>query len=413
MPYITREDGQRFVIPSYRDVLTVQQKSQLKNEILQLSESYGSNITLQKKGTSQYEVAFSSDRGYLLGESIWNYYQKPTDLIYCETIPNTTEAILVIVKSGSVYLDGSFPLDTIPEELVIFLTQQNNFEIYVYGDVPISKEPEAGKFSFEASAVKSFNVLEQPIFPGLPLLKAYQLQPVDLVLREQGIISVLPLKQILIVLVVLVLGYLGYWYFTSAPPPPPPPPPPQVNPYQAYFDALTSPPPSEVISKIAKRITIFFQISGWTVKQIDYAGGALIVHPLSAGGSVEELRAWGEANKTGVVIQPTGMLLNTPLELSNRPMPMKIYRLQKVLTVIIDKLAKVLPGNSIGISAFNNKDVFTTVQMTINFNSISPAILELIGKQLEGLPLVLNNVSLTLTDENGLNGSIMFDVLGN
>ena len=70
MPYITREDGERFVIPSYRDVLIAKQKSQLKKEILLLSQSYGAYITLQKKSATQYEVAFSPETGYLLGESI-------------------------------------------------------------------------------------------------------------------------------------------------------------------------------------------------------------------------------------------------------------------------------------------------------------------------------------------------------
>src|SRR5262245_59869678 len=187
MPYITREDGERFVIPSYRDVLTVKQKNQLKKEIVLLSQSYGEYITLQKKSPTQYEVAFSPDTGYLLGESIWQHFKKPNDLIYCEAVANTTEAILVIVKSGSVYLDGSFPVDSIPEELIIFLTQENNFEIYTYGDVPISAEAEAGKFSFEPNSVKSFTRLDKPVFPTLPLYKVYQLQLVDPVLRSQGI----------------------------------------------------------------------------------------------------------------------------------------------------------------------------------------------------------------------------------
>jgi hypothetical protein len=147
MSYITREDGERFVIPSYRDVLKAKQKTQLKKEILALSKSHGEYITMQKKGPNQYELAFSSDTGYLLGESIWQHFNRPVDMIYCEAIPNSTDAILVIVKSSAVYLDGSFPLDSIPEELIIFLTQQNNFEIYIYGDVPISQTHEIGKFS--------------------------------------------------------------------------------------------------------------------------------------------------------------------------------------------------------------------------------------------------------------------------
>lgn len=141
MSYITRSDGEHFVIPSYRDVLSSERKSQLKKEIVALSQNYGEYITMQRKNALQYEVAFSPDTGYLLGESIWHHFKRPVDMIYCEAIPNTSEAILVIVKSGSVYLDGSFGLDNIPEELIVFLTQQNNFEIYTYGDVPLVEHP--------------------------------------------------------------------------------------------------------------------------------------------------------------------------------------------------------------------------------------------------------------------------------
>ena len=146
MPYITREDGEHFVIPSYRDVLTAKNKSALKRDILALSQNYGEYITLQRKSPLQYEIAFSPDTGYLLGESIWHHFKRPQEMIYCEAIPNTTEAILVIVKLGSVYLDGKIPIDSISEELIIFLTQQNQFNIYIYGSVPISQTPEEGKF---------------------------------------------------------------------------------------------------------------------------------------------------------------------------------------------------------------------------------------------------------------------------
>src|SRR5687768_7707453 len=120
MPYITREDGERFVIPSYRDVLSIKKESLLRKEILLLSENYGEYIALQRKNAEQYEVAFSNEPGYLLGETIWHYFKRPYDLIYCEAIPNTSEAILVMVKSGNVYLDGTFPLDAIPDELLVF-----------------------------------------------------------------------------------------------------------------------------------------------------------------------------------------------------------------------------------------------------------------------------------------------------
>src|SRR5258706_12802884 len=103
MPYIARDDGERFVIPSYRDTLSAKKSNLLKKEILLLSESYGAFATVIKKNAQQYEVAFSPDTGYLLGETVWQHFKRPFDLIYCEIIPNTSEAILVIVKSGSVF----------------------------------------------------------------------------------------------------------------------------------------------------------------------------------------------------------------------------------------------------------------------------------------------------------------------
>lgn len=100
MTYISREDGEHFVIPSYRDVLAGKQKNTLKSEIVSLSKSYGEFITLQRKTPTKYEVAFSTERGYLLGESIWHFFGQPLDMVYCEELPGTTDAILVIGKSG-------------------------------------------------------------------------------------------------------------------------------------------------------------------------------------------------------------------------------------------------------------------------------------------------------------------------
>lgn len=410
MPYITREDGEHFVIPSYRDVLTVKQKSQLKKEILLLSQSYGEYITLQKKNATQYEVAFSPDTGYLLGESIWHNFKKPLDLIYCEAIPNTTEAILVIVKSGSVYLDGSFPLDSIPEELIIFLTQQNNFEIYTYGDVPISQEPEAGKFSFEASSVKSFTVLDKPVFPTLPLLKIYQLQLVDPVLKSQGI-GIFPTKQIVMLILFAGLAWGAYTIITSkkaavrAPVQ-------QINPYQGYLDALRSANPDQEISLLVNRIDLLLQIPGWTVREIKYLRNNITAGVLSNGGSVAELYAWASANKASVVIKKTGISLTMFVDTTSRPQPTTIYSVPKVVAALVDRLAKVVPGNHLELGDFIKKGVYTTVQVKVSLDSISPVILDLIGKQFNGLPLVLHDVTLSQDEKGSMKGSITIDALG-
>lgn len=412
MPYIERDDGVRFVIPSYRDTLVAKQKSQLKNEILTLCESYGNFIAMQKKGISQYEVAFSPDTGYLLGESIWHYFKRPLDMIYCEAIPNTTEAILVIVKAGSVYLDGSFPMDIIPEELVIFLTQENNFEIYVYGDVPISETPEEGKFSFEGKSVKSFIVLDKPVFSTLPLLTIYQLRLVEQVLKEHKI-GVFPTRQLIFGLVGLGLIWMLYSYLTT--------PKEEVvapalkveeSPYKEFVASLHSPAPQTQINSLVNEIKILLTMPGWTIRSIDYANGVLTIGVMSGGSTVQDLFRWAEKNDFPVTVKPEGVFLTKNLTFTSRPDPNRIYPIKEVIGVLNDRLADVYPGNNITLGQFINKGVFTSVPVTITLSAVSLSVLVLIADQLKDLPLVLTSFKVNVDSINNLTGTMTLDALG-
>jgi len=410
MSYITRDDGEHFVIPSYRDVLSAKQKSALKKEILLLSQNYGEYITLQKKGTIQYEVAFSPDAGYLLGESIWHHFKRPLDMIYCEAIPNTTEAILVIVKAGSVYLDGSFPTESIPDELVIFLTQQNNFEIYTYGDVPISQTPTEGKFSFDPNSVKSYAVLEKPVFPTLPLLKIYQLRLVETVLKEQNI-GIFPTKQIVTGIILLTLLWLMYSLITSLRKQPPPTVV-QVNPYAGFDSALTSPAPDEELEQVLNTITsTLLSMPGWQPTNMTYVRGKLTALVQSSGTKTQVLLDWASKNKAMINIQTDGMYVVLSIPLSNRTMPTKIFQIKEVLSQILDRLSAVYPGNHLKLGAFANKGVYTEVPLTISINNVSPALFVFIVRQFKDLPMVLQ--SATFNVNNGsLTGTIIINALG-
>lgn len=409
MPFITREDGERFVIPSYRDVIATKQKSQLKKEILLLSQSYGDYITLQRKAMGQYEVAFSTESGYLLGESIWHYFKRPQDMIYCESVPNSTEAILVIVKNGSVYLDGSFPTESIPEELIVFLTQQNHFEIYTYGDVPISQTPTEGKFAFDESSVKSFNVLSEPIFPTLPLLKIYQLQLVDQVLKQHGI-GVFPIKQVAIVIVVIGAFWMFYNYISStnkvvpqiiAP----------TNPYQDYITALSSPPPDEEMNQFINALTSIYAIPGWEMKSVEYSAGNLMVAVRSTGGKTSELMDWAEQHSAKVDIKSDGFYLVLHIVTPPRTAPRTIYPLNQIVAAVIDRLSDSYPGNHYNLAEINSKGVYSTTKLTINVSNLSPMVLTLIGQQFKDLPFVIKQISLTAKD-GSFDGSIILEGLG-
>lgn len=410
MPYIIREDGEHFVIPSYRDVLTARNKTQLKKDILLLSQSYGEYITLQRKSGQQYEVAFSPETGYLLGETVWHHFKRPMDLIFCEAIPNTTEVILVIVKSGSVYLDGSFPIDSIPEELVIFLTQQNNFEIYTYGDVPISEIPEAGKFSFEASSVKSFTVLNDPVFEKLPLLKAYQLQLVDQVLKAQGI-GVFPLRALLLLATTIFLLLGLYYFLVSEESPIEPIMISRDNPYQEFNAALMTPAPQAEMAMISDRLHSLLLLPGWVPTGISYKNKVLTIIVNSIGGNVESLFQWAEANGARSQVVATGFVLTFSISVPSRERPRNIYPLKEVMGRLVDRIKDIYPGNVLAIAEIKDQGAYQNLKFTLNLTDVSPMALKLIGEQFNDLPLVLENIELTIENGN-INGLISLQALG-
>lgn len=414
MPYITREDGEHFVIPSYRDVLTAKQKSQLKREILALSQNYGEYITLQRKGAAQYEVAFSPDTGYLLGESIWHYFNRPMDMIYCEAIPNTTEAILVIVKAGSVYLDGSFPVESIPEELVIFLTQENNFEIYVYGNVPLAAEPEAGKFAFESSSVKKFQVLDKPVFPTLPLLKIYQLQLVDQVLKAAGI-GVFPIKAVLAVAVIIGLAWMGYTYlntfkpqlvqFKQAPPPP--------NPYASFYSTMNTSDPVAEVESLVRNLWVLPTMPGWHATTINYAQGAVSINVASDGVSVAELSKWAKLNNFDIDIAKEGFFRISRMQSIPKMDPPKyIYPLTKVFSEFVDRLARVYPGNHLTLGDVTKNQKYRIQSIEINLVELTPLEIELIGQTFKDLPFVFRSSTLQKNEQGTYTGLINVQIVG-
>jgi hypothetical protein len=412
MAYITREDGEHFVIPSYRDVLSAKKQSLLRREILALSSNYGEYITLQRKNINQYELAFSPEPGYLLGESVWNFFKRPQDLIYCEQIPNTFEAILVIVKSGSVYLDGTFPIDVIVEELIVFRTQQNYFDIYIHGDVPISEYPEEGKFAFDSSSVKSFTVLPEAIFPTLPTPRAFQLQLVDNVLKAKGI-GVFPMKALFLV----IAGLVGLWwlwsYLTTHKRELPQVIMRATDPYQSYYEALMTPAPSSLLIWIKSNIQTLFSIPGWVVDSITFKDNVLNALVKSEGATTHLLFDWARHNNAMVSVENNGFHVIFKVAAFGRPMPATINKIDSVLAAVVDSIAAIMPGNHLQVTESANRGKYIQRQITITFNNITIDTFGLIAFQLKNLPLVLNSVSIKVTSPGFLSGSIELRALGN
>lgn len=409
MAYITREDGERFVIPSYRDVLSAKNKNQLKKDIHLLSQNYGEYITMQKKNAMQFEVAFSPDVGYLLGETVWQHFQKPDDLIYCEAIPGSTEVILTIVKDGSVYLDGSFPTENVQEELIVFLTQDAHFEIFTYGDVPIVDSPEDGKFSFDPKSVKSYTILDQPTFQKLPLIPSYKLKLVDTVLKQHGI-GVTPILPILGI-VGVIAGIYFAWSSMHAPEQEVVVQAVVANPYQEYINAMKAPLANVEIGDFNKVLKTLLFVPGWQANTINYASGSLTATMTSNGGTIKSLYTWARDHGFTVSIMPTGFVLNKSLSLDVVDRSDTISNLDKVMALLMDKIFEVNPGDTIKVGEIKENKVFRTAKIDVALNGYAPLYLDLVTEQFAGLPLIVKSIKGAIS--NGIfTGTISLTALG-
>lgn len=411
MPILKRDDGIQFAIHAYRELLPPAKMSILRQEIQNLALSHGEYVCLFKLPNGQTEAVFSRDPGFLLGEAIWQHFGKPNDLIYCEALPEGHFAIIVVVRGGSVYLDTKIPFANLHDELASLVTGVNQYDIYIYGDVPISSKKERGKFTFDPAQVKSFTILQQPVFKTLPVDDSLQLKPLEFALRFQKIVNKTPL---IIIGVIALLLLAGWWYLHQRSKAPPPQATPQVNvdPYFAYRSALRSPAPQKQIAELSSLVTILYGLPGWQATGVTFTGSNYTIQLNSLGGTVEFLNRWVRTRNMSMTLTSQGVTLAYPSNLPNRAAPNAIYPLQQVIYVIIDKVDNVMPQRSVVLGSTVALPYYQSATLTIQVNNVSPSVLTLIGRQLINLPVKITAAQLAI-NQGLLTGSISLTAFGN
>ena len=253
MSTLIRSDGTQFVMQAYRELLSAKKKSQIVQEVRLLAEHQGQYVRLFNKGQSQYQAVFSTEPGCLLGESIWRYFNKPENLIYCEALPDSAQILVVVVRQGSVYIDSQMLASSLQSELLPLMTGDLRYRIITSGNVPLRKAESFGTFRFPKDLIEDFKILKEPLFPILPAVKSLQLLPLPLALKAERLN--IGLSTSTVIVLVLVLIVIGWWALTpeqqdvSSPP--------MVleklgNPYAAYLNALSSPAPDQQLLEMVK-----------------------------------------------------------------------------------------------------------------------------------------------------------------
>jgi hypothetical protein len=407
MAVLHRNDGIQFVLRPYRELLGFKKASLFKKELELLAQNHGQYVRLFAQAGGGQEAVFSREPGYLLGESVWRYLDRPANLIYCEAVPDRQEAIVVIVREGAIYLDAHLPFAELEEELTSLVTTGERFEIYVYGNIPLTQTQEEAGVFFTAQSIASFSRLQASLFAALPIDVEVQLLPYQRVVEELN-----PSRPYMAWVVggLLVLAGIG-WYMHSS----------NVkeetqqvalDPLEQYRNTFSGPTPASQMSGLAQQMELLYGLPGWVPGSITYAQSGAAVTVNSLGGTTGMLLAWAKQNDVRVSLgsQGAALTMTAPVNQVWTKVP-ELDSLQLVLSAIIDKMMAILPGKSVSIGTISSNGGYQKAGITVQVNNIAPYVLSLIGMALDELPIVLTNCALTFKD-GLLSGTIEFSALG-
>lgn len=418
MPTVKRNDGAQFVVQSYREQLVPTKISLIKKGIRALAGQHGGNVCVFRQNTTgPFEVVFSRDTGFLLGEAIWKYFNRPNNLIFCEALPEKDNALLVIVRGGSVYLDLKIAYEDLIGELVSLTTTNEKYSICVYGDVPLveTKKSDA-QFAFEKNQVSSFMRLKEPVFPKLTPDTSLQLQPLELALTSPYLKVKLSNSMIWIIFSVIILFLLGWYFFPAAEKP-------KIsvriaeqiiNPYDAYNKALMTPDPAMQLREAVDIIVLMLKLPQWAATSLSYGGGqySIKVQP-TFGNDVDQLTDWARTNGFEVKTSDKGeMMLIIPSKIQGRALPRFIYDLSQLQRAFYIKMVTVLDRENINVVNSENLGKIKKLTVNVILKELSPAFFGLIGQVLTRFPMEIN--SMEIDNLQGLySGTIQLTLWGN
>lgn len=213
MTVLRRVDGVQFVINPYRTTLDLEHPSQLYNVLKQLAQSHGQYIRLIKKTDNGLTAILASDPGFLLGDAVWQHFQCPDNLVYCEVLPENSQAILVIVTQGQIVFDNVIDLSQVVSELTHHIKSSEKYAVYTYGNVPIAIGKVDKSFNFNDKQIIVFNHLPESLYIHLSISEQFQLLPIRLAFKEHQIGKSSVLKIMSIVLFMTIA--ISSWYLIN------------------------------------------------------------------------------------------------------------------------------------------------------------------------------------------------------
>lgn len=392
----------QFVVQAYRELLPMASRALLIKAIRTLAEQQGNYLYLTRKFNGEIEAVIAKESGYLLGESIWHFFDNSENLIYVEALPENNQLLLIVIRDSSVYIDAKIEAKNLQEELIPLMAGEDPYMIRVFGDITLK---------FPDQLTSSFEKLSKSVFNQLTANPELSLRPVAFALKSPALgKNHVP---VLITGILIVGLFAGYSLFHSGRPALVTVPhlAPAPNPYAEYERALTTSEPSDQLAHFVDVIKDLYFIPGWRVTGLKMEGGEYQIALESEGGNLESLLDWSKKKHFILSITGQQVLLKQKIALKKRPMPANIYSLNQVVSLLVDELDELLQEKAIELGNSEEHGEAQATPMTINLKKASPEIIDLLGREIENLPLELKSVDVSFND-GSINGSIQFFVWG-
>ena len=417
MAKITRNDGTSFIIPDYREALSDKKISVLKNEVTLLSQTYGEFIYIQKNLDDSFDVAFSTEPGYLLAESIVKYIKTSNNFIYIERLQNSDTVIFITLKQGKIYIDTQISVDTLADEFVIIQAEQMPFDIYLYGDLPVSNQEQDTDKVFVGNIAKSFTVMQESVFDHLPHYSECELKTINDAFTEAGIIQPTNIKIIttIVILIIIVLVWF-FWPKSTTQHIQLPQIIETKSQYYDYVQTLETPGPTQQLEGLITFTEVLQDLpAGWQPQSINVTSSdiSITLRNISNAGSLEMLHAWAAAKGISMNISSTIISLNFKTAYPVRAAQRNIYSTQEIARVIIDRLKPVLNNTAINVATIMPEENYQRQPISFNVRNISLNTLDIVAKQFADLPVLFDSAELIQGGNGLLTGSIHITIVGN
>ncbi len=398
MIVIRRDDGVKFIAQVYREQLTVKSKRLLIQEIRMLSAQHGQYVCLMQRGRNTLEVSFSQEPGFLLAELVWDYFGRIDNMIYCEALNNCAHCLLVVIRSGSVYLANKLPADHIQKELMPLLVDNQLYDIYTFGDVPLRDVETFGgaTFTLPKKRVNQFHYLKDPVFLKLLAAQAFELQPLPDVLRSRYLRRTDVFAVVAFVSVFIFA--MGWWLIVSPHADMVSATTGQLKYKTSYQVALSTPRPMDLLHELAQHIDHLYLIPGWVVSKITYNEGQYVIHMNQQGGDLWYLTQWAKQHYYDLHVTTNGAALQLHSQLSRRTLPKHYASFDKATDELMHRLAHVLTHRAIHVHERHTHGGIQEMRLSLDVTQLSPDLLDLVGHELDDLPVSLSAINLRIKD---------------